>query len=153
MNINGVPEMIRDAGRSRYVTPQYPWWASFLLGLSLGFLIGVVLCVTSAHASPSCMTFHEARQAYPHKHIRWHPSDGGRCWGDMQGRIRIASKPENRLSQQDLAIVAPDQPEDVWPSVIHLTMIGTTFTDRWPETSTAISPLRWSNELIEFGNQ
>ena len=150
MNSNGVPEMIRDV-RSRYVTPRVPGYRWLLIGFGFGMLFGIILTISAAHASPSCMTFHEARQAYPHKHIRWHPSESGRCWGDMQGRIRIASKPENRLSQHDLAIVAPDQPETVWPSVDHIA--GLSFTDRWPETSTAISPLRWSNELIEFGNQ
>ena len=70
MNSNGIPEMIRAAGRSKYVTPGMPWWGWFILA---------ALLVTAgyASASPSCMTLHEAREVWPNTYLSWR---GDHCW-------------------------------------------------------------------------
>jgi hypothetical protein len=47
----------------------------------------VAFCVT-ASASPHCMTFGEARAAFPGKHLFWHTR--ARCWNDS-GRAAAAA--------------------------------------------------------------
>ena len=75
MNSNGIPEMIRAAGKSKYRTPEIAWWGGFLIGLGLGLSIG--LWVSSARASPSCMTYREAREVWPNTYLFWR---GEHCW-------------------------------------------------------------------------
>jgi hypothetical protein len=75
MNSNGIPEMIRAAGKSRYVTRRLPWSAWLYIGFMIGLALG--LFVIPAHASPSCMTHAEAREVWPREYLHWH---GDHCW-------------------------------------------------------------------------
>jgi hypothetical protein len=92
MNSNGIPELIRAAGRSRYVTPRMRWWGWVVFGMLIMFL-GVSAC----HASPGCMTHAEARQEWPNTYLRWHPptlrsgvASSEHCWyGPQAARIPI----------------------------------------------------------------
>lgn len=57
-----------------------------------GVLVAFVACVASCvlvRASPSCMTFGEARAAFPGKHLWWHTA--AKCW-DANGYGRAAAR-------------------------------------------------------------
>jgi hypothetical protein len=129
----------------------------------IAILLVAIAMLNPVRASAECLTRSEAHHAYPNKHLWWHPSDDGRCWDNTHGR-RHASRHHKIHSSADTGASPPvregiqklDQErssadETIWPRVIHITMIGTTFNDRWPDKQVTISPLRWSQELIEFG--
>jgi hypothetical protein len=70
---NDIREWVRAAGNSKYVTPRMLWWgwAAMVFGL-----IALGMC-SMAHASPSCMTYTEARATWPTKYLHWR---GEHCW-------------------------------------------------------------------------
>lgn len=82
MNSNGISEWILEAGRSRYITPQLPYWTWIAIGIVIGMLIG-----SPAHAE--CLTLHEARQAWPSTYLSWH---GDHCWFAKGHRHHVEAK-------------------------------------------------------------
>jgi hypothetical protein len=142
----------------------------------IAILLVAIAMLNPVRASAECLTRSEAHHAYPNKHLWWHPGEDGRCWDNTHGkrhasRHRIRPTPPAELegnasprSVKGLAssgmrqerdnreIRSPqDSAETIWPRVIHITMVGTNFNDRWPDELPTISPLRWSHELMEFG--
>jgi hypothetical protein len=113
MNSNGIPEMIRAAGKSIYRTPRMPWWEALLLGLALGFIFGASL----AHASQDCMTHAEARGVWPREYLHWH---GDHCWGARGVRAAHAEIRSIPLPKPKPFILLLEQAPQEW-----------IYADRW----------------------
>jgi hypothetical protein len=74
--MSGINEWLQEGEHSKYQTPRpWRWWTWLLIGFVLG--MAVMLPFTKAHASPSCMTFSEARELHPNEYLAWH---GEHCW-------------------------------------------------------------------------
>jgi hypothetical protein len=149
--------------------PPKSLWQKVVFVLLLLYIIGGAVCFTiamlSAAAASPCMTQAQARRVHPDRHLWWHPrDDGAHCWdgngprssggrSDEAKAREVTAQSRGRREPDDLqsagqAGVGSERtspPEAVPPPP--------TFIDRWPETMAAISPLRWSRELMEFGTQ
>jgi hypothetical protein len=108
INSNGVREWLAQPS---YRTPRFSRATWFIVGVVLGFVIAGFLC-RPAHASPSCMSLHEARAVHPHEYLSWH---GEHCWSDQRGGI---SRHERRhvervpLPQRRIDTEASPRPQD-----------------------------------------
>lgn len=109
----------------------------------------VAFCVT-ARASPSCMSFGEARAAYPGKHLWWHGR--AKCWDDhgmsAAGHAVRPPVPPKRPDKTPMILFptlvdgsgAPpemlnERPADSWPLILDVDAATADEPDRccWPD--------------------
>jgi len=82
-----------------------------MLSLTLSLLVASSV---PARVSPSCMSFTEARAAFPGRHLWWHGRHG-KCWDDRGG----AAAANNKTRTQPLPPQRPDKtPMIMFPTLV-----------------------------------
>ena len=97
-------------------------------------LVAVIFSGLKADGAPACLSKSEARERWPHSHLRWNTA--GHCWHDGRYSRRTKFRPRNE--QALLARAKAPEPEDqcCWPA-LDLDASGNVaeparpFLDRW----------------------
>ena len=87
--------------------------STITLSLSLSLLVALSV---PARVSPSCLSFAEARAAFPGKHLWWH-GHRERCWDANGGRTAVVKSHSKPLSPS-----APSSP-DTTPMLLYPTLV------------------------------
>jgi hypothetical protein len=118
-----------------------------LLLVGIGLIVMAFMLATPAGTREVCLSRHEARQLWPHRHIYWYSSD--HCWSNRRGPpsgIRIDKVPAKEAMAKEEK-PGEDQDHCCWPVLDtdgsgNLVEPPARFTDRWYEFPNVFSFFR-----------
>ena len=109
-----------------------------LLLVGIGLVVMALMLATPAKTREVCLSRHEARQLWPHRHIYWYSSD--HCWSNRHGPpsgIKIDKVPaKEAMAREEKPEPGEDQDHCCWPALDtdandNLVEPPASFTDRW----------------------